>query len=338
MRRRLTRPGIALALTCLLGAGLPAAAAVSPLAGQQPPAGCHDRLNSHDGLNTITVPPPKGVNITDDHVNVILPQGYCDPSRGSARYPVLYLLHGAGDTYGAWAAKTDVVSFSKAYRLIIVMPDGGANKTAGWYSNWLDGEYQWETYHIAVLQGFIDDNYRTLRDDLGIAGLSMGGFGAMSYAARHPGMFKAAASFSGALDMLYGAPVTGVVFTQLHSMYGTPNAGVWGDQIQNYRTWSSHNPASLAARLKGTAVFLASGTGTPGGAHGDDPGNPGGYALENGIFQMNLSMVRALDLAGVAHTDDFYPGGYHGWPYWQADLHWALPQIASILDAGAAHH
>lgn len=203
MRRWLAKPGIALALTCLLGAGLPAAAAVSPLAGQQPPAGCHDRLNSHDGLNTITVPPPKVVNITDDHVNVILPQGYCDSSRGSARYAVLYLLHGAGDTYGAWAAKTDVVSFSKAYRLIIVMADGGANRTAGWYSNWLDGEYQWETY---------------------------------------------------------------------------------------------------------------------------------------GIFQMNLSMVRALDLAGVAHTDDFYPGGYHGWPYWQADLHWALPRIASILEADAAHH
>lgn len=50
--------------------------------------------------------------------------------------------------------------------------------------------------------------------------------------------------------------------------------------------------------------------------------------MENGILQMNLSLVRALDQAGVPHTDNFYPGGYHGWPYWQADLHWALAQIA----------
>jgi hypothetical protein len=115
MRRRFAKPGVALALLCLVGAGLPAAA-TAPVAGE-PQAGCHDRLNSHDGLNTIEVPLPRGVNVVDDHANVILPQGYCDPSKALARYPVVYLLHGAGDTYNAWAAKTDVVAFSKSYQL-----------------------------------------------------------------------------------------------------------------------------------------------------------------------------------------------------------------------------
>jgi diacylglycerol O-acyltransferase/trehalose O-mycolyltransferase len=106
---------------------------------------------------------------------------------------------------------------------------------------------------------------------------------------------------------------------------------VWGNQQSDEAVWAEHNPASLASRLKGVRILLASGTGTPGGAGGDDPTDPGAYGLENGVFQMNQSLVRALDQAGVAHTDDFYAGGYHGWPYWQADLHWALPQIVAAL-------
>jgi S-formylglutathione hydrolase FrmB len=46
---------------------------------------------------------------------------------------------------------------------------------------------------------------------------------------------------------------------------------------------------------------------------------------------MNLQFVKALDWAGVPHLDDFYVGGVHDWPYWQADLHWALPQIVAQL-------
>jgi S-formylglutathione hydrolase FrmB len=270
------------------------------------------------------------VRVADGHVDVLLPPGYCS---GGRRYPVLYLLHGAGDTYQSWSAKTDLVSYERAHAfpVIIVMPDGGHNATAGWYSDWLDGRYRYETFDTVVLPRYVDSHYRTVAGDRAIAGLSMGGFGALSLAARHPGMYTAAASFSGAVDTLYGAPATGVIFDELHDSYGTPDDEVWGSQTGNEADWAAHNPASLAPRLAGTALFLASGTGTPGGAQGDDPGNPGGYGLEDGVFQMNLSLVRALDLAGVAHTDDFYPGGYHGWPYWQADLHWALPRIASIL-------
>lgn len=330
--RRPAKLRAAAVLAFLLGLGLPALASNAPPGSGTPsPPGCHD------GLNTVVVAPAKGVNVFDEHVNVVLPEGYCSASDTDIKYPVLYLLHGAGDTYQAWATKTDLVAFSRPFKLIIVMPDGGHNATAGWYSNWLDGEYQWESYHLGTLPAFINQTYRTVPNDSAIAGLSMGGFGAMSYAARHPGMFKAAASFSGALDMLYGAPVTGAVFTALNTQYGTPDPRVWGDQLQDRQLWASHNPASLAANLKGTAVFLASGTGTPGGAQGDDLTNLGGYGLENGIFQMNLSMVRALDDAGVSHTDHLYLGGYHGWPYWQADMHWALPLICSVLEA-AEHH
>jgi diacylglycerol O-acyltransferase/trehalose O-mycolyltransferase len=325
--------GAAAAALALAGGPALADSAVPAATGKpaSPPPGC-----PAGGLVTDTVPLPSGVHVTPNgnDINVLLPPGYCDPRDAHLYYPVLYLLHGAGDTYQAWATNTDLVSFYEHHvsdQPIIVMPDGGRNAQAGWYSNWLGGEYQWETYHIDVLQAYINGRYRTVPGDVGIAGLSMGGFGAMSYAGRHPGMFKVAASFSGALDMLYGAPATGVVFSELNSQYGTPNDQVWGNQLTDYSKWERHNPASLAAELKGTVVLLACGTGTPGGAYGDDPADPGGYALENGVFQMNLSMVRALTLAGVPFQQHFYPGGYHGWPYWQADMHWALPIIDGVL-------
>ncbi|HZU73837.1 MAG TPA: alpha/beta hydrolase family protein [Acidimicrobiales bacterium] len=277
---------------------------------------------------TVRVPTSAGLRITDNHVEVLLPSRYC---RAGERFPVLYLLHGTGDTYRSWLAQTDLARVAASYQIIVVMPDAGHGPQAGWYSDWRDGSYQWETYETSVLPSYINSHFRTLARDLAVAGNSMGGFGALSLAARHPGMFRAAASFSGAVDTLYGAPASGVAFAELHDRYGTPDSQIWGDQSADQAVWAAHNPTSLAAKLKGVTILLASGTGTPGGPQGDAPADPGDYFLENGIFQMNLSLVRALDAAGVAHSDRFYTGGYHGWPYWQADLHWALPQIARAL-------
>lgn len=286
---------------------------------------------------TVQVPLPDGVKVLDNHVNVILPAGYCTSGE---HYPVLYLLHGAGDTYKAWESNTDLKQFvtdnSAAFPYIFVMPDGGANAEAGWYSDWLNGEWQYETYDTNVLPAYINAEYATVPNDIGIAGLSMGGFGSMSFAARHPGMYKVAGSFSGAVDTLYGAPVSGLVFNLLSPYEGTPNQGVWGSQTTEEPVWAAHNPTSLAGDLAGTTLLIASGTGTPGGPEGDalNPAgtfDPGGYVLENGIYQMNLAFVDALHDAGVPYTSHFYLGGYHGWPYWQADLHWAMPYIAQVL-------
>lgn len=320
MRRRLAR----WVLAFLLLAGLAEA-----------PAHAASAASCRTGLITVEVPTPAGVHVADDHVDILLPSDYCSAATRHRTYPVLYLLHGVGDTYSSWTSKTDLTAYSRAFDVIIVMPDGGHGTDAGWYSNWLGGQYQYETYDTSVLPTYIDSHYRARSHDMAIAGNSMGGFGALSYAARHPGMFKAAAAFSGADDMLYGAPVSGEVFAEGSPYLGTPASDVWGPQATDQPVWAAHNPASIAADLRGTAVFLASGTGTPGGKEGDDLSDAGDYALENGIFQMNLSMVRGLDAAKVPYTSDFYLGGYHGWPYWQADLHWALPKLVAELGASA---
>ena len=274
------------------------------------------------------MPLPAGVQVPDNRANVLLPDGYCSHPRED--FPVLYLLHGAGDTWESWAARTDVATFAARDPVIVVMPDGGHNATATWYSDWVSGTYQEETYITSVLPAFVNARYRTRRGDAGIAGLSMGGFGAMSLSARHPGMYRAAASFSGAVDMLLGAPATGKIFAQLHVSDGTPDARVWGDQAADQATWAAHNPASLAGRLRGVPLFLASGTGTKGGPEGDI-NDSGPYGTEAGVWLMNQSFSRALTAAGVPYLSDFYQGGYHGWPYWQADLHWALPKMMAVL-------
>jgi S-formylglutathione hydrolase FrmB len=281
----------------------------------------------------VQVPVPAGLKVPESRVRVILPEGYADhPCR---TYPVLYLLHGVGDTYRTWVENTDVVEFTSHLPVIVVMPDSGKNADAGWYSDWADGSRQWETFHMDVLPKYMDATFRT--GGAGhrlIAGLSMGGFGTMSYAARHPGMFKAAASFSGAVDTMFGFPLSGPGFSALHAQFGTPDDRVWGNQLTDEANWRAHNPTDLVASLKGTALFIATGTGTPGGPAGDVPDNPDGYGIEAFIFQLNLSFARALTLAGVPFTSDFYPGGYHGWPYWERELHWAVPQMVPMATTG----
>ena len=318
MRRTLVA-FLSLSLVVLAPAAGRAATATDP---KCPPPRCLD----------VAVPYSHALKVPDDHVRIVLPATY--QSRGPA-YPVLYLLHGAGDTFKSWIDNTDLLQFTQQYQLIVVMPDGGRNDNAGWYSDWKDGSRDWESFHIGVLIPWVDRHLNTLGDGhRAIAGLSMGGFGAMSYAARHPGLFAAAASFSGAVDTRYLSPASGVGFTAFHSQFGTPDDRVWGNQVTDSDTWAAHNPTDQAAKLKCTALWIATGNGAPGGPAGDDPSNPGGYFIEQFIWQMNMSFTRALDNAGVSHHDEFYGGGYHGWPYWQMDLHWALPGLFDVIKAG----
>jgi S-formylglutathione hydrolase FrmB len=272
----------------------------------------------------VVVPVPRKLRVPENTVRVLLPEGYRD---SRARYAVLYLLHGAGDTYATWTDATDVQAFSADFPLIIVMPDGGKDAEAGFYSDWLDGSRHWETFHTRVLRRYVDRHYRTLkgRRHRAVAGLSMGGFGAMSYAARHPRLFRAAASFSGALDTLYPSP-TAPFIRSLNILA----LGGWGDPVENADVWRAHNPTDLAAKLRGMAIFISTGNGMQGGPF-PDINVPLAYAIEAVVGTMSQNFAAALDAAGVPHTDNFYGAGYHFWPFWERELHAVLPQIMAII-------
>lgn len=285
-----------------------------------------------DRCRDIRVPVPAGLKVPNRTVRVLLP---ADHKKGH-RYPVLYLLHGVGDTYKTWTENTDLTSFSKKYKVIVVMPDGGKGSDAGWYSDWKDGSRHWETFHTRVLVGYIDKTFRTMGSGhRAIAGVSMGGFGAMKYAARHRALFRAAASFSGWVDTMYGYPLSGPFYHYAGQGFqgqslGTPNENVWGDQFGDEQRWRAHNPTDIAAKLKGVSLYISSAMGTPGGPAGDDASRPHSYLNENFIWQVNRSFVGALDDAKVRYTSDFH-GGYHHWPYWQRDLHNALPRLYKTI-------
>ena len=275
------------------------------------------------------MPLPEGVKVPDNRVNLVLPVGYNE--RPDLAYPVVYLLHGAGDTYDSWAERTTVVELAAAFPIVVVMPDGGHQATATWYADWADGTWQAETYLTEVLPRHLARHYRLLPGRAAVAGLSMGGFGALSLAARYPGRFLGAASFSGVLDTMWGAPGTGDLFAEMNEEFGTPTPRVWGHQTDG--GWRRFNPADLAGALDGLLLMVAAGEGKPGGFAGDDEEDANGYGMEEAIREMNLSFLAALEAAGVSAQVDLYVGGYHGWPYWDAGIRWALPQLAAILGA-----
>lgn len=131
--------------------------------------------------------------------NILLPAGY---EATTARYPVLYLLHGVGSNYTAWGLENEAPFYAGLYGdLIVVMPDVGNT----WYVNWAAAEgeasHNWETYIVEDVIGHVDTHFRTInqREGRAISGLSMGGYGAFMLGLRHPERFISIGSTSGYL-------------------------------------------------------------------------------------------------------------------------------------------
>jgi len=253
------------------------------------------------------------------HIRVMLPaSAAADPRR---RYPVLYLLHGSDGDWRAWTDQGHAERLTEGFDAIVVMPDGGAE---GWYTDWApsssgDSRGAWERFHLGELVPWVDAHLPTIaqRSARAVAGLSMGGFGALSYAARRPDLFVAAASFSGAVDL--GTPAG--------SAPDVVDAEPWGPwTAADAVTWRAHNPADLAANLRGLALTLRAGNGDAGGplGGGDDP-------LERTLHAQNDSMATRLRRLRIPVTYDDYGAGAHDWPYWERDLARTLPSLTATF-------
>ena len=130
---------------------------------------------------------------------VILPGGY--DKKSEKKYPVLYLLHGYSGNFGSWIAlKPELPKEATRLGMIIVCPDG---KNAWYWDSPVDPKLQYDTYVSKELVGCIDRNYKTIQTPKGraIAGLSMGGHGALWLAINHQDVYGACGSMSGGVDI-----------------------------------------------------------------------------------------------------------------------------------------
>jgi len=256
-------------------------------------------------------------------VRLLLPV-HCS-ARPGRRWPVLYLLHGCCDTYRSWTRSTDVAALTAHSDVLVVMPDGGK---AGFYSDWLTGP-RWETFHLVELRRILQRDYRA-STVMAVAGASMGGLGALAYAARHPGLFRAAASFSGIVDTRLSAQES-MRYVGLVRSQGQDPSHLWGDPRGDAAVWAAHNPYDLAPKLRGTALFVAVGTGQPGPL---DPAGTPTSRIESSLAAENAALAGRLRALKIPAQFDFYGPGTHNWPYWQRDLHQAWPLLQHALGTG----
>ena len=136
--------------------------------------------------------PSKILNM-DRKYAIYLPPDYETSQRS---YPVLYLLHGAGDDQTGWVQFGEVlrigdeaIKSGTATAMIIVMPDANTGKRG--YVNDIKGEWRYEDFFFQEFMPFIEKEYRIKADKRyrAIAGLSMGGEGTFIYALHHPELF-----------------------------------------------------------------------------------------------------------------------------------------------------
>jgi diacylglycerol O-acyltransferase / trehalose O-mycolyltransferase len=253
-------------------------------------------------------------------VRLLLPAHY--ETEKARLWPVFYLLHGCCDSYVSWTLSTDIEQLTERSDILVVMPDGGK---AGFYSDWQSGP-RWESFHTTELPKLLTQHYRA-STVAAVAGVSMGGLGALDYAARHPGMFTVAASFSGIVHTRLSNDESQGYLGLIQSQGEDPLA-LWGDPDANADTWKEHNPYDLAPQLKGVRLFISAGNGRPGPL---DRAGTNADSIETSIGAENRTFARRVQQLGLDAQIDLYGPGTHNWVYWERGLHRAWPLISDGL-------
>jgi S-formylglutathione hydrolase FrmB len=237
----------------------------------------------------------------------LLPRDYF---KSNKRYPVLYLLHGLFGHHDDWITRTNLAEYAAGYDLIIVTPEGNDS----WYIDSATvASDKYESYILRDLIPDVDARYRTIKDRRarGVAGLSMGGYGALKYGLKHPDYFAFAGSMSGALDAAnrneeHPGFAWDVLRASITAAFGPPNspARQANDLHQIARNLTAANVASLP--------FLYFDCG-----------------LEDGFLPTNRELAEILIAKKIPHQYRQLPGG-HNWGYWDRQVREVLRVYADL--------
>ena len=244
--------------------------------------------------------------------SIYLPSGYENASR---EYPVLYLLHGYTDNETGWTQFGEVerianqsISSGDAAPMIIVMPDAGVS----WYINDYGGKTKYEDFFIREFIPLIDSMYKTRdrKEFRAVAGLSMGGFGSLIMATKHPELFAACAPLSGAVwteEEVTGmpdknwAPVFGELFGKNLSGKARLN-----DHYRKNSILDIVNSGDTE-KLKSVRYYIDC---------GDD----------DFLIKGNMALHAAMIDKKIPHEFRVRDGG-HTWSYWRT----ALPEVLKFV-------
>lgn len=223
----------------------------------------------------------------DVRYRVLLPRNYEE----GGRFPVLYLLHGLYGDYLNWDTRTGIETYARNLPLLIVMPDAGDS----WYTNSATVPAdKFEDYIAKDLVSEIDAKYHTIRDrhKRSIAGLSMGGYGAVKLALKYPGLFAFAGSLSGALNAAQTLDVERPEFrAKLLEVFGSSQSRV---RTENdvFQLLKPSGPGDYPY------IYLACGT-------------------SDSFLPVNRAFVERLSSSKIAYEYHETSGG-HTWEYWDA--------------------
>lgn len=244
---------------------------------------------------------------------VVLPDSYINSKRKAA-YPVMYLLHGASGHFRSWLTSTPdkmvVKNLADQYNLIIVMPEG---EVYSWYlDSPVNPESKFETHIINEVIPKVDATYRTIANKNGrvISGLSMGGHGAMYLSIRHPELFCAAGTMSGAMDMNWSKFRISESYAEslrdrFQKLLGTPDP--------NSEMVAKHSVVNMVEAIKKNALPIIIDCG-----------------VDDFLLDVNRELHRRLLYNQVPH-DYIERPGEHTWEYWQNSLPYQVLFFHNVL-------
>lgn len=285
------------------------------------------------------------VNVYAASMDRTVPIQVITPADDSVPRPILYLLNGAGggEDAATWEYQTDVVDFFQDKDVNVATPVGGR---LSYYTDWENedpklGKNMWSTFLGQELPPLLNKQLGS-NGDQSLAAISMSGTSVLNLAIEYPGFYKSVAAYSGCAQT---SDPLGQQFVK------TTTEWIGGvDDIQNMwgpfdgPGWREHDPLVNAEKLRGTQIYMSTGSGLPGFPN-DTPENPRiqdgraamfdqivvGSPIELATNLCTSNMAKRLYELKIPAVVDFRPTGTHSWGYWQDDLHKSWPFIAQSL-------